>query len=261
MNKLWQTRKISTETACRDLILSRARGAQSSVAQIRSIQDAQLRIDLEAESMRILKKQHQQYSRFREHATITEWFQHVEDLDNEKLDRAKPLLFVDQSQTAKTAKAVSLFPLHDLLLVNCQGLGAEALPCIRGAHLYGKKVIIWEEIKHTQVLANKRVFQSGAWVLNLGDSGCHQYAYPVLPCKLKHVLCTNYFPRSRRELPTMTKEEEDYLQKNFYVPVLPPNSKWYLVPGEQAEVMSNKEALALHEQASGSGLAAANGGG
>ena len=134
------------------------------------------------------------------------------------------------------------------------------MPCIRQAHLLGKDVIIWEEIRHTQVLANKRVFQSGAWVLELGDSGCHQYAYPVLPCKLKHILCSNYFPRSMKEDPKMTAQEEDYLQKNFFVPRLPPKWKWFLLKKDPDIIMTNELADKFVEDANSSGKQVAVGG-
>ena len=240
MIRLWQMHKIETEDVCRDLIMSRARGALQQEQVIRKFEEAQLRFDLHTESMRILAKLHARYERFRRHETVREWLEHVAKLDTEEIDRAKPLLFVDESQTAKTAKAVSLFPLEDILLVNCQGLGDTMLPSIREVHAQKKKVVIWEEIKHTQVLANKRLFQSGAWVLDLGDSGCHQYAYPVLPYKIKHILCSNYFPRSRAEDKKLTVQDEDYLQKNFYVPRLPPGWKWYLLPEDADAECTNK---------------------
>ena len=249
LTRLWQMRKIGTDAVCQDLIRSRSRGAIQQEQVIRKFEEAQLRLDLQEESKRILMKLHAQYERFRRHETVREWLEHVQRLDREEIDRAKPLLFVDDSQTAKTAKAVSLFPLDDILLVNCQGLGDFMLPSIRDVHMKNKKVVIWEEIKHTQVLANKRLFQSGAWVLDLGDSGCHQYAYPILPYKVKHVLCSNYFPRSRAEDKKMSKQEEDYLQKNFFVPQLPPQWKWFLVPEDADVEMTNKFAQEKHAEA------------
>ena len=245
INKLWQTRKISSDTAMRDLLKSRSRGAYGVFMQIQKIRREEIRYELEDESERILRKLYAARAPTRRHLTVNEWFQHVQGLEEETMERAKNLLLLGDSWSGKTSAATSWTKPEETLLVNCQGLPDGTLPSIDGAHERGKKWIIWEEIKVQQVLQNKRLFQSTAYTLQLGDSACHAFSYTVLPYKFRHILCTNIFPMTRAEDPTLTEADEDYLSKNFYIPLLKPKQRWFRVESTDTDLeMTNAWALA-----------------
>ena len=240
--KLWEQHKISGAVAVKDLVASRGRGAMGMVKQIELFEQAELRSQLEAESERRLKKIRLTRKRPRRHAVVREWDQQGSDGDPEEIDRCKALLLLGDSRAGKTVMAADHQPLERTLLVNCQGLPGGALPDISKVHRDGKDTVIWEEITVQQVLMNKRVFQSTAYITELGDSACHAFSYPVLPAKLRHILCTNEFPRTQAEDPKLSKADEDYLQKNFYVPALPAGVKWWLESDEEDEEMTNEQA-------------------
>ena len=175
-------------------------------------------------------------------------------------DRAKCLVLCSSSTSAKTACAASLGTHEETLVVDCQGLGDQALPNISSCHRLKKRIIIWDEVSYKQVLHNKKLFQSGPYLIELGDSACHQHAYSILPYNLQHILCTNWWPTTEEELQKLSPADADYLRKNFFHAILPPTWKWYLEDDEPDVICENpQEAAVASEKAEVTPAAAAGG--
>lgn len=76
-----------------------------------------------------------------------------------------------------------------------------------------------------QVLGNKEVFQSGAHLVNLGQSQCNQHSYSKWLYGIAHVLCSNCFPMTVQE--GLSMEDAEWLNKNVMPAVLPEGQKWF----------------------------------
>ena len=234
---------MTAQVAKRDLVRSRGRAALGMIKMIDQFIQEEVKYDLVEESERRLKKIRLSRKRYRRHATIRAWEEQTSKGDPDLLDRTKALLLLGDTRAGKTARASDNQPLRETMLVNCQGLEGGALPDISRAHVEGKTTVIWEEITVQQVIRNKRVFQSAPNITQLGDSACHVATYHVLPAKLRHILCTNDFPMTQQECKELTPANEEYLQKNFFVPLLPDGVVWWLEDDEPDEEMTNEVAL------------------
>ena len=129
------------------------------------------------------------------------------------------------SQIGKTQKALSLFGITKTLKVSCQGLGKGVIPSIVALDRRQHRSILWDEVRPDQVLGNKEVFQSGGFVVHLGQSQCNQHVYSKWLYGIAHVLCSNCFPMTEEE--GLSKEDAEWLDKNVLPAVLPQGQKWF----------------------------------
>jgi hypothetical protein len=129
------------------------------------------------------------------------------------------------SRSDKPCKALSLYGPEATLKVSCQGLPVGVIPSLSRFDRQVHKCICWDEIRTDQVLGNKEVFQSGPWIVALGQSVCNQHAYEVWLYQIAHILCSNHFPMTQAQ--GLTEEYADWLQKNLYVAILPQRERWY----------------------------------
>ena len=130
------------------------------------------------------------------------------------------------SQIGKSQKGLSLFGISRTLKVSCQGLGKGIIPSIVGFDRQQHCCILWDEIRPDQVLGNKEVFQSGGFVVHLGQSQCNQHVYSKWLYGVAHILCSNCFPMTTEE--GHCEEDAEWLAKNVLPAVLPRGERWYL---------------------------------
>ena len=95
--------------------------------------------------------------------------------------------------------------------------------CWLGRRQHG--CIPWDEIRSDHVLGNKEVFQSGVFLMHVGQSQCNQHVYSKWLYGIAHILCNNCFPMSVEK--GLSEEKAQWLDKNVLQAVLLPGQKWY----------------------------------
>lgn len=219
-------RKMTAQTAMKEIIASRAVGARKFIEAIEYIVEEEERAVVKRQSLMAQMRLEQTQKRFHDHPAISEFMSQFLDPDSVK-HRYKVLLLRGESRAGKTAKGKSLYGSANTLTVNCQGC-SPSLPSIAAFDRRLYSAILWDEITEQQVLQNKVVFQAGAEMITLGQSKTNIYAYSRFLHGVAMILCSNTFvmPRPDQEV-QLSAEDADWLTKNIIEVELPPGAVWY----------------------------------
>ena len=224
----WQARKIASKQCLHDLIRSRCPRAVTCSMVVRALADQELEIEQQTQIGVLLEGLEKTLGAFRSHPEVQRWIdEHRADLNTPHF-RARCLLLRGPSRAGKTQKAMSLFGYKATLVVNCQGLGTN-LPSLREYDRARHSAIVWDEVDEGQVLANKLVFQCGAWPVQLSQSVCNQHSYQRWFYNCAMILCSNTF-RTTQQDGLASAEAEDWLQANLVDARLPLGQAWYEQP-------------------------------
>jgi hypothetical protein len=222
---LWQQRKCTEEQAVLQLLRSRAKGSLQAMEIIKNtsrLQRLQWQADdIQSVQLALFAGLHS----FRPDPRIDMFMEQFKPETYGKQMRFRCLGLFGSSQSGKSCKALSLYGPQATLKVSCQGLPVGVIPSLSRFDRQVHKCICWDEIRTDQVLGNKEVFQSGPWIVALGQSVCNQHAYEVWLYQIAHILCSNHFPMTQAQ--GLTEEDADWLQKNLYVATLPQRERWY----------------------------------
>ena len=222
---LWQQRKCTTQQALEALLQSRARGSLQSMENIKNM-DLQMERSIEqVEIDRLQSMLSDSLHGFRPDPRVDKFLLQFDSSEYGIAHRFRALGLFGGSQIGKSQKGLSLFGISRTLKVSCQGLGKGIIPSIVGLDRQRHRCILWDEIRSDQVLGNKEVFQSGAFLIHLGQSQCNQHMYSKWLYSVAHILCSNCFPMSVEE--GLSEEEAEWLDKNVLPAVLPRGQKWY----------------------------------
>jgi hypothetical protein len=222
---LWQQHKCTEEDAVLELLKSRAKGSLQAIDNIRITSRMQR---LQHQSEDIIQVQTALFAGlkgFRSHPTFDLFLDQFKPETWAKQLRFRCLGLFGNSRSGKSCKALSSYGQEATLKVNCQGLPTGVIPSIARFDRSVHRCILWDEVRPDQVLGNKEVFQSGPWLVTLGQSVCNQHAYEVWLYHRAHILCSNYFPMTTAH--GASQEDADWLAQNLYVATLPIGERWF----------------------------------
>ena len=207
------------------LLRSRAKGSLQAIETIRNTSRLE-RLQWQADEIQSVQVAlFSRLNHFRPDPRVDMFMEQFKPDTYGKQLRFRCLGLFGSSQSGKSCKALSLYGPEATLKVSCQGLPAGVIPSINRFDRRVHKCICWDEIRADQVLGNKEVFQSGLWIVALGQSVCNQHAYDVWLYHIAHILCSNFFPMTQAQ--GATEEDADWLQKNLYVAILLHGERWY----------------------------------
>ena len=229
---LWQQRKCTTEQAIEALLQSRAKGSLQNMENLKATALQQERMEERDEVDRIQSLLSRSLKKFRPDPRVDKFMKQFSVENYGVLHRYQSLGLFGGSQIGKTQKGVSLFGISRTLKVSCQGLGQGAIPSIVDFDRKQHSCILWDEVRSDQVLGNKEVFQSGPFVVHLGQSQCNQHMYSKWLYATAHILCSNSFPMTVAE--GLSEEDAEWLTKNVLPAVLPRGEKWFIEASSQA---------------------------
>ena len=227
----WRSRKISHDTAKKDLVRSRDPGLIRMLTVVDMVRKDEERLALQLEVAERLKRLEMSLGEFVDSDVCFE-FQRQFRTMLRPLFRFKTCLFLGLSRAGKTYKAMSMWGMKRSFVVNCQGLDT-AIPSLQAFTKVEYDVIIYDEVTEKQVLNNKLLFQSGPKLITLGQSPCGAFAYTRDFYAVPMILCSNQFKLTVSE--GLTTEEAEWLSKNIMVADLPAGSKTWYVPNGSDE--------------------------
>lgn len=208
------------------MLQSRARGSLQAMEIVKSIA-LQLERSIEQDEIdRVQSMLSESLRGFRPDPRVDKFLQQLHSSKYGTVHRFRSLGLFGGSQIGKTQKGLSLFGISQTLKVSCQGLAKGIIPSIVAFDRRKHRCILWDEVRPDQVLGNKEVFQSGGFLVHLGQSQCNQHVYSKWLYGIGHVLCSNCFPMTIEE--GLCEEDAEWLDKNVLPAVLPRGQKWYL---------------------------------
>ena len=146
--------------------------------------------------------------KFRNYKVVDDFvaqFQHAKQ-------RYKFLVLAGPSRVGKTVYARSLAPIGtECLEVNCSS-GKE--PDIRAYRLSRHGVILFDEVEASQVVAQRKMFQACASVVQLGCSATNCHSYTVFLWQKRLVLASNKWHTS---VAMLAKEDQAWIEANAMV--------------------------------------------
>jgi len=223
---LWQQRKCTEEQAVLQLLRSRANRSLVAIENIRTTSRLLLMQRQQEEIEKVQATLFSRWNCFRPDPRVDLFLQQFKPETSGKHLRFRCLGLFGSSRSGKSCKELSLYGAQATLKISCQGLPLGVIPSIARFDREVHKCICWDEIRADQVLGNKEVFQSGPWIVSLGQSVCNQHAYDVWLYHIGHILCSNLFQMTVAQ--GATEEDADWLDKNLYVATLPKGERWYL---------------------------------
>jgi hypothetical protein len=122
--------------------------------------------------------------------------------------RFKFLVLDGPSRMGKTLFARSLCADGDVLELNMAG-GAQA--DLRAYDILKHELLLFDECAPSQVLQNKKLFQAGASMIQMGTSTTNVYAFQVYVAGKKFVVSSNVWCQ---ELSRCTVADAQWLQEN-----------------------------------------------
>ena len=162
---------------------------------------------------------------FRSHPVIDGWLASYQaDLDR-PLWRFKCLLLRGRSMSGKSQKGMSLFGIKQTICLDCQGC-VSGLPDLRDFDRTRHRAILFDEVDHRVVLANKLLFQAGPMPLALSQSACQQHVYRRWFFSIPMILCSNFFLLD--ESSDLSKEDSDWLRANIVEVNIPDDQTWFV---------------------------------
>ena len=222
---LWQQRKCTDDQAERELLSSRAKGSLQAIDSMKTTRRLERMLDEQDEILKVQTKLFMLLGNLRPDPCVDRFLDQFLSETYGKDLRFRSLGLFGGSQTGKSCKALSLYGPDATLKVSCQGLPKGVIPSLARFDRRTHKCICWDEVRADQVLGNKEVFQSGPWIVSLGQSVCNQHAYDVWLYHVAHVLCSNFFQMTVEQ--GASEEDAEWLDKNIYVATLPKGERWY----------------------------------
>ena len=227
--QLWQQRKLKSQDAISELMLSRGNGSQRAVEHIRFHEQNEVMLFLKEMRKRQASRIEQGMATFREHASIDRWLEQfrLEEGTAKVASRFKALLLRGRSRSGKSQKSCSLFGAENTLVVNCQGM-SPALPSIQQFDRCQHAAILWDEIDEQQVLHNKICFQSGNELVSLQQSACNAHTYQKYLYSVPMMMCSNTFSFTTSSGKGLPPHDVDWLQENIIEASIPPEDNWFI---------------------------------
>ena len=227
IHDLWRARKMSTEVAREELLISRARGARRLIEEIDFHCTAENTTVTEALARSQRDRIEKIQSKFRDHEAVREFLQQFTRANMDVAMRFSSLLLLGETKSGKSKKGESLFGPECTLVVNCQGV-SPALPSIRSFDRSRHVAILWDEIDEAQVLNNKLTFQAGTHPVTLGQSACGVFAYSKYLFGTAMILCSNTFSFTQSKGKPLCEEDSKFLKGNILKAELESGQRWYL---------------------------------
>ncbi len=190
--RLWQLRKMSTAAAREGILRTRDTRMVQLLGCMKEIQEEERSAVEDAHMTNLLARLEAQSGRSRSYPIVDAWlsqFAVLEDPTRGRLPRRfKFLVLNGPSQCGKTVFAQRLFGWQHTLMVDCQGTST---PSIRAFNRSIHKAIVYDELSDAGILQNKKLFQSGVDVNELGQSVCNMHAYKRWTYGTAMIISTN----------------------------------------------------------------------
>jgi len=225
---------MATCDAKLEALASRAMTARKLIEAMDWISEQELKLHQDAEVQVVRARVEEGMRPFRSCPEIEEFMAQFARAYSEPKARYKMLLMRGSSRSGKTQKAGSLFGMQHTLVANCQGTSPD-LPSIAAFDRSEHRAIVWDEIDHKQVLANKVCFQAGVDPVSLGQSKCNGYAYRRWLYATPMILRSNVFAWPQDKNTKLSAEDADWLLKNIIFAELPDGDKWYMDEEDEGE--------------------------
>ena len=196
---LWKVRKLSTETAVREV--KQARGTTITyLRELNKIDEIDEEQFIREEQVRILALIEANRSPFRLILDVALWQrQYLEFTEGGiwgKDSRFKFLVLTGPSSFGKTQYAKSLFGSNNTLVVNCQNaLEPNLKPFSRRHH----KAIIFDECSCSTILFSKVTFQASVEGTMLAQSQCNEHSYWRFLYGIPMIVCCNDWLRGVKD--------------------------------------------------------------
>jgi len=154
--------------------------------------------------------------------------------------RHMPLVLDGPTQTFKTTAAKTFaLNIDNYIELNCSNLSHE--PNLRSVR-FGTEVINFDELKAKTFIENKKVFQGAIGQTTLGENtAAGAQAYTRRLNGIKMIICSNHF---KRDVSTLTDEDQDYVWKNIFYLELAPGETMF----EDPNPVDTGDALSLEFQ-------------
>ena len=222
----WRARKISHESAKHDLIMSRDSGVIRACALIDFIIAREQAMQQQTVYRQRLRNLEASLGAFVDCPEFHTFWAQFHDIETSVRFRFRPLLFLGASREGKTQRASAFKGMLYTLVVNCQGL-KESLPNLLEFTKESYHCIVFDEVKESQVLNNKLVFQSGPKPVTLGQSPCGAHRYTRDLYGVPMILCSNDFKLTLAD--GLSSEDVEWLNKNLVIARLPEGSQTWFV--------------------------------
>ena len=216
---------MTLESATRDVVKSRDYRSADVLARMLDLHNKDRALDEKQEEVRIQRMLRKQQVPFVHHPRIETWVASFDAPNYGVVGRMSVLALIGESQTAKTWKAMSLWPEQTLKL-SCNALPSGILPSLKEFDRTVHRAICFDEIRPDQILGNRELFQSGQWRVKLGQSNCGQHEYSVWLYFIPLIICANDLTLDPNSL--SYKADQNWLDENITQVELKPGQKWYL---------------------------------
>ncbi len=222
---MWKSRKITKEAAIADLVVCRDFRAIEIIGRLSELASREKAFAEKIEIEKIQDMLRARQKPFIDHPVVDEY---VRGFDPEHMGtrgRWKPLVFLGETDSGKTWKAMSLFPTTTLK-VSCNGLPDGILPSLKEFDRSKHQAIVFDEVRPDQILGNRELFQSGQWPIKLGQSNCAQHEYAIWLYGVAMICCSNNLNLDEKSEAYDT--DKAWLDHNLVVVELQAGQKWYI---------------------------------
>jgi len=216
---------MTLEMATQDVVFSRDFRATEVLARMLDLHNKQRTLLEKVEELHIQRQLRKRQVPFMTHDLIDTWYITFAAENYGEVGRSQVLGLIGLSQSAKTWKAMSLWPEVTLKL-SCNALPYGILPSLKEFDRSMHKALCFDEIRPDQILGNRELFQSGQWRVKLGQSNCGQHEYSVWLYFIPIIICANDLVLDPKSL--HYKADLDWLEENIVQVELKPGQKWYL---------------------------------
>ena len=221
----WRKRKMTLQMATHDVVMSRDYRAPEVLARMLDLHNKGRALLEQVEELRIQRLLRSKQVPFMTHDLIESWLEAQSPENYGEVGRSQVLGLIGDSQTAKTWKAMSLYPEKTLKL-SCNALPYGILPSLTDFDREKIRCLVFDEIRPDQILGNRELFQSGQWRVKLGQSNCGQHEYSVWLYFIPIIICANDLILDPNSL--HYKADLNWLEENIVLVHLKPGQKWYL---------------------------------
>ena len=222
---MWKQQKMALDVAVHDVVASRDYRAPEVLARMYDLNNKNRALMEKAEELRIQRQLRKGQLPFVQHPKIDQWMDSFAAANYGEVGRCSVLGLIGESQTAKTWKAMSLWPERTLKL-SCNGLSHGILPSLKEFDRVLHSAICFDEIRTDQILGNRELFQSGQWRIKLGQSNCGQHEYSVWLYFIPIIICANELTLDPQSL--TYKADQNWLDENITQVELSHGQKWYV---------------------------------
>ena len=216
---------MTIESATRDVVNSRDYRSADFVARMLDLQNKSRALEEKVEELRIQRELRKLQVPFMDHESITQWVAGFSAPNYGVVGRCSVLALIGESNSAKTWKAMSLWPEMTFKL-SCNALPHGILPSLKEFDRTVHKAICFDEIRTDQILGNRELFQSGQWRVKLGQSACGQHEYSVWLYFIPIIVCANDLVLDPKSL--TYNADKNWIDENITQVQLGPGQKWYL---------------------------------